>query len=146
MQVRELEPVGQDEADVLIVEDNSAIAELYALKLRMDGLRVQHAVDAATAHVLYEQTRPSVVCVDVRLPDASGAEAAPHFAEGGSSVILLTNDQEGYEQPPSCVALSMLKSRTSPSELSAAVQRLLPEGRRVRPNWPNPNATPWGAA
>ena len=135
-----------DDADVLLVEDNSAIAELYALKLRMDGFRVQHAEDAASAEALFEQSRPSVVCVDIRLPDASGAETAPKFAERGSSVILLTNDQDGYERPPSCVAISMLKSRTSPSELSEAVRRLIPEAKRQRPRWPNPNATPWGAA
>ena len=141
-----MQPVNTEDADVLIVEDNSAIAELYALKLRMDGFRVEHAESAASAEQIFEQTRPSVVCVDIRLPDASGADAAPRFAERGSSVILLTNDQEGYERPPACVALSMLKSRTSPSELSEAIQSLMPQAKRQRPRWPNPNATPWGVA
>src|SRR5437588_12235822 len=132
MGVDELQSTAGDDADVLLVEDNSAIAELYALKLRMDGFRVEHAEDAASAEVIFERSQPSVVCVDIRLPDGSGAETAPKFAERGSSVILLTNDQDGYERPPACVALSMLKSRTSPSELSEAVQRLMPEAKRRR--------------
>src|SRR5918911_2905108 len=124
------------DADVLIVEDNSAIADLYALKLRMDGFRVHHAADAATAEAIFEKTRPSIVCVDVRLPDASGFDAAPRFAEKGSTVILLTNDQESYEQPPDCVAKALLKSRITPSDLSAAVSALMPVKRRGRTRWP----------
>ena len=137
----------KDAVSVLLVEDNSAIAELYALKLRMDGFTVHHAEDAATAEVIFDQAKPNVVCVDHRLPDASGADTAPRFARDGAAVILLTNDQDGYERPPHCVARSMLKSRTSPSELSEVIRELLPEKRRVTTRrWPNPNATPWGAA
>src|SRR5437764_5203776 len=110
---------------VLLVEDDPAIAELYALKLRLDGYLVHLAADGATAEVIFERTRPQVVCVDTRLPDASGRLFASRFAHAGAQVILLTNDQVSYEAPPPGVTRSMLKSRTSPSQLSDAISTLI---------------------
>lgn len=112
-------------ADVLIVEDDISIAELYALRLRMEGYTVHHATDATTAHVIFDKTRPSVVCMDTRLPGASGLAAASDFARLGATVVLLTNDQDSFESPPAGVALSLLKSRTSPSELTATIGDLI---------------------
>jgi DNA-binding response OmpR family regulator len=122
------------DADVLIVEDDTSIAELYSLRLRMDGYTVHHATDATTAHVIFDQTRPAVVCMDTRLPGASGLEAATSFARQGATVVLLTNDQVSFESPPSGVALALLKSRTSPSELTAAIGELISRrGHAPRP-------------
>jgi hypothetical protein len=43
----------------------------------------------------------------------------------GSAVVLLTNDQESYERPPAGVAASLLKWKTTPAVLSAAIGRLV---------------------
>ena len=109
---------------VLIVEDDTAIAELYSLRLRMDGYTVHHASDAATAQVIFGQAKPAVVCVDTRLPGASGLAMAADFAQHGATVVLLTNDQESFESPPRGVARALLKARTSPSELASAIAEL----------------------
>lgn len=119
--------MGQPQTSVLIVEDDSATAELYALKLRMDGYAVHQAADATTAEVIAERTHPDVICVDTRLPDRSGAEAAGSFASQGSTVILLTNDQDSFDSPPAGVALALLKSRTTPRQLSAVIGALIGE-------------------
>jgi len=119
---------------VLLVEDDPAIAELYALKLRLDGYLVHLAADGATAEVIFERTSPDVVCVDTRLPDASGRLFASRFAHAGAQVILLTNDQASFEAPPPGVTRSMLKSRTSPSQLSDAITKLVqsaPDNRLI---------------
>src|SRR5919201_6315200 len=110
---------------VLLVEDDPAIAELYALKLRLDGYLAPRAADGATAEVIFERARPRVVCVDTRLPNASGRLFASRFADAGAHVILLTNDQHSFETPPPGVTRSMLKSRTSPSQLSDAITKLV---------------------
>src|SRR5439155_19517856 len=110
---------------VLLVEDDPAIAELYALKLRLDGYLVHQAADGATAEVIFERTRPQVVCVDTRLPDSSGRHYVPRFAQAGAQVILLTNDQASYEAPPEGVTRALLKSRTSPGQLSATIAELV---------------------
>lgn len=110
---------------VLLVEDDSSIADLYALKLRIDGYVVHHAADSTTAQLIFETTAPQVVCCDTRLPDGAGLETARSFARRDALVILLTNDQDSYEAPPPGVARALLKSRTSPAQLSATISSLL---------------------
>lgn len=109
---------------VLLVEDDSAIADLYSFKLRVDGHSVSIATDSTSADLIFERTRPDVVVVDVRLPDGAGAVLAERFCQCGATVILFTNDQYSFENPPSGVARSLLKSRTSPAQLSEAVKNV----------------------
>ena len=117
--------VPQSQMSVLIVEDDQAIAELYAMKLRMDGFTVHQAADATTARVIFDHARPKVVCVDTRLPDVSGVKAAELFIRAGAVVILLTNDQDSFERPPQGCARSLLKARTTPADLSQSIMGLL---------------------
>jgi len=114
-----------DPVSVLLVEDDSSIAELYALKLRLDGYAVHLAADSTTADVIFERTSPRVVCVDSRLPGSSGRGSAERFAEAGAIVLLLTNDQQSYENPPPGVARSLIKSHTNPGQLSNAIAALV---------------------
>jgi two-component system OmpR family response regulator len=110
---------------VLLVEDDPAIAELYALKLRLDGFAVAVAGDAAAAIGAFDRDRPAVVCLDVRLPGGGGDELAQRFAAAGATVVLLTNDQARYERPPAGVVRSLLKASTNPARLSAEISQLV---------------------
>jgi CheY-like chemotaxis protein len=114
---------------VLLVEDDSALAELYALKLRLDGHLVEVVADSASALAVFEANHPEVICVDLMLPDRPGGELAEQLAASGARVILLTNDEVGVGQPPSGVALALLKVRTPPSLLSAAIAALVERPR-----------------
>jgi two-component system OmpR family response regulator len=116
---------GSGPVSVLLVEDDASTADLYALRLRMDGFAVHHAGDATTADIIFERAHPTVVCVDTRLPDASGRGTAERYAATGAIVVLLTNDQDSFEHPPKGVASSLLKSRTNPGQLSAAIRNLV---------------------
>ena len=117
---------------VLLVEDDPSIAQLYAFGLRMSGYRVDIAADGATAQVMFDRARPDVVCVDSRLPDGSGRTLASILVGRGSAVILLTNDQESYERPPAGIDRALLKWRTTPTELSTEIGRLIPVKARRR--------------
>ncbi len=117
--------MGPTQTSVLLVEDDASIAELYSMKLRMDGFAVHVANDRTTADVIFATAAPQVVCVDSRLPDSVGTGPAERFAGAGAIVLLLTNDQECFENPPPGVVPALLKSRTNPSELSAAIRQLL---------------------
>jgi DNA-binding response OmpR family regulator len=109
--------MSESKPSVLIVEDDPSIAQLYALKLRMDGFRVDIATDAATAAVMFDRGKPDVICVDSRLPDAPGSTVVERMAARGARVIMLTNDQEAYENSPKGVR-ALLKWKTTPAELS----------------------------
>lgn len=118
--------MGDKRPVVLLVEDDPSTAQLYSIKLRMDGYRVDIANDAATAGILFDRSTPDIVCVDSRLPDGNGRELVSALVGRGGAVILLTNDQDVYDRPPAGVALSLLKFRTTPAELAAAIGRLIP--------------------
>lgn len=110
---------------MLLVEDDPAIAGLYAFKLRRDGFQVSLAGDRAEAERAFAQETPDVVLADARLPGGGGTELAGTFIDAGARVILLTNDQRAHDRPPAGVALSLIKARTSPTQLSAAIRKLL---------------------
>jgi DNA-binding response OmpR family regulator len=110
---------------VLLVEDDHSIAHLYSIKLKMDGYRVDIANDVATAGLLFDRSQPDVVCVDSRLPDGSGRDVVDSLVGRGSAVVLLTNDQESYQRPPAGVAAALLKWKTTPAALSAAISLLV---------------------
>jgi len=112
-------------ARILLVEDDSTIATLYALKLRLDGHSVRVVADSSGARNVLRRERPDVVCLDVRLPDGSGDELAGRLAAAGTRVILFTNDEASFRHPPAGVALALLKAETSPSQLSARIVNLL---------------------
>jgi DNA-binding response OmpR family regulator len=107
------------------VDDDSTIAALYALKLRLDGHSVRVAADSAAARDSLRNEPADVICMDVRLPDGSGGELAGSLAAAGARVILFTNDEAGFRHPPPGVARTLLKAQTSPSQLSAAITELL---------------------
>src|SRR5947209_2224457 len=117
-------PVARDVGSVLLVEDDPEIARLYALKLRMDGYRVTVAGDEAAAEAAFRRERPVVVCVDARLPGGGGRMLAERLAAGGPPIVLLTNDQAAFERPPPGVARALIKARTSPTQLSVAIEEL----------------------
>jgi len=115
---------------ILLVEDDQSIAQLYAMKLRMDGYQVDIAADSATAAIVYERTRPAIVCVDSRLPDGPGRDVVSAMLDRGAVVVLLTNDQEAYEHPPAGVAAALLKMRTTPALLSSTIGDLVATRQR----------------
>jgi hypothetical protein len=65
------------------------------------------------------------VCLDERLPGGAGTSLAERFAEAGARIVLFTNDQARFEQPPDCVCRSLLKARTNPGQLSATISELV---------------------
>jgi hypothetical protein len=54
------------------------------------------------------------------------------MVKAGATVILLTNDQDAYDQPPPGAANTLLKSRTTPAELSRSIGELIPAPLRTR--------------
>lgn len=63
-------------ARVLVVEDESAIAELIAINLRHHGMLPILAADGVEAQKQIDETLPDVILLDWMLPGASGLELA----------------------------------------------------------------------
>ena len=61
---------------VLVVEDETAIAELIAINLRHAGYEVTLAADASTAQAAIDRVLPDLVLLDWMLPGQSGVQLA----------------------------------------------------------------------
>ena len=81
-------------ARILIVEDESAIAELIAINLRHAGHEVTLAADAAQAQAEVDAVLPDLVVLDWMLPGLSGLALARQWREAARTrsmpIIMLT--------------------------------------------------------
>lgn len=81
-------------ADVLIVEDEAAIAELLAINIRHAGMTVRLASDAETARREVDRQLPKLVLLDWMLPGQSGVQLAREWRSGERTrdlpIIMLT--------------------------------------------------------
>jgi two-component system phosphate regulon response regulator PhoB len=66
-------------ARVLIVEDESAIAELISLNLRHEGYEVKIAADAVVASDMVREVLPDLVILDWMIPGESGVNLAKRW-------------------------------------------------------------------
>ena len=81
-------------SSVLVVEDESAIAELIAINLRHAGFEVIVAVDAEAAQRQVDRMLPDLVLVDWMLPGQSGLQLARRWRADARTrelpIIMLT--------------------------------------------------------
>ncbi len=87
---------------VLVVEDESAIAELVAINLRHAGHEVTLAANAAQAHAEVSRALPDLVLLDWMLPGESGLSLARRWRADARTrelpVILLTARAEEVDK------------------------------------------------
>ncbi|NCF64377.1 MAG: response regulator [Chloroflexi bacterium] len=82
-----------EEGDILVVDDEASVVEVVALYLRRDGFQVRVARDGREALAAIRSQLPSLVVLDVMLPELDGLEIMRRLRADPSSdipVILLT--------------------------------------------------------
>jgi two-component system phosphate regulon response regulator PhoB len=79
---------------VLVVEDETAIAELISINLRHSGYTVQVVVDADQAQTAVDRVLPDLVLLDWMLPGQSGLQLAKRWRSDARTrelpIIMLT--------------------------------------------------------
>ncbi len=76
---------------VVVVEDEAAIADAVAARLRAEGFRVETAGDGPSGVALCARVQPDLVVLDVMLPGFDGLEACRRIqAERPVPVLMLT--------------------------------------------------------
>ncbi len=144
-------------ARILVVEDESAIAELVAINLRHAGHEVTVAGDAAQAQLEVDAVLPDLVVLDWMLPGQSGLALARQWraaartrtmplimltarAEEADKIVGLDAGADDYVPKPFSTQELMARIRAvlrrkAPESLDAAVEladlRLDPATRRV---------------
>jgi two-component system, OmpR family, phosphate regulon response regulator PhoB len=118
-------------SSVLVVEDESAIAELIAINLRHAGFEVTLAVDADQAQAAVDRVLPDLVLLDWMLPGLSGVQLAKRWRADARTkalpVIFLTARAEEGDKITGLDAGAddYLTKPFSPKELMARIRAVL---------------------
>ena len=83
---------------VLIVEDDSSIAQFVAASLSASGLRPVSASTAAQAHEELRGQQPDLIIVDLGLPDMDGVQLIAQLRKRMATPILVLSARTGEEQ------------------------------------------------
>ena len=128
------------ERRVLLVEDDSATADLYLEQLRRDGVPIEHVASGGAADQFMRSRQPVLVLVDLTLPDVPGHSliaswaADPQLSEIPVWIVSNTEAQDNlwWHDLPN-VQRYFLKSRVSLGRLSVEIRATLglPYGDRL---------------
>jgi len=124
-----MDHAGTDEVRLLLVEDDSAMAQMYTLKLQRDGYTVQVAGDGEEALNMLSREVPDLIFLDVRLPRMDGLAFLEHLRSSRRTknipVVIVTNYSEAelVSRGLQLGALEyLIKSKTTPGQLSRGVK------------------------
>jgi CheY-like chemotaxis protein len=117
---------------VLMVEDHPDIADLYQLKLQLEGYRVAVASDGVAGLRLARSLMPDVLLVDVHVPQLDGLQLLAALREDEATrdllVVIFSEDDSPelvQEAERLNAAAYLLKAHLLPSRLSRTVGDVL---------------------
>jgi two-component system, response regulator len=113
-----------EDVKVLLVEDDPSVAQMYKLKLELDGYRVDVASDGVMALEMAHSIVPDIVFLDIRLPKLDGIAVLEALRSDPETeplpVVILSNfnEKELVERGARLGALDhLIKSQTTPAKL-----------------------------
>ncbi|TMC81788.1 MAG: response regulator [Chloroflexi bacterium] len=114
-----------DDVRVLFVEDDASVAQMYRLKLELDGYTVDVAGDGLVALEKARTLHPDIIFLDIRLPKLDGLGVLEALRADVTTapipVVILSNwnEKELVERGVKLGALDhLIKSQTTPARLS----------------------------
>lgn len=121
-----------DDVRVLFVEDDPSVAQMYRLKLELDGYLVDLAGAGLIALEKARTTRPDIIFLDIRLPRLDGIGVLEALRADQATalipVVILSNlnEKELVERGLKLGALDhLIKSQTTPTRLSQRLREWL---------------------
>lgn len=115
---------------VFIVEDDHRLSEIFALTLQTIGCQTECIFDGSAALTRLADHIPSLLVLDLHLPQVSGPQILRHVRSDPRlaqlPVLLVTADSRLAESLEDQTSLTLLKP-VSPEQLSLLASRLLGE-------------------
>lgn len=117
---------------IAIIEDDSAISQMYRIKFEAEGYEVETAENGKLGLALIEEMKPDIILLDLMMPEMGGEEMLQKLRETSwgknIKVIILTNMGES-EAPPTIRELSIeafiLKANMTPRQVAELVKEHL---------------------
>jgi two-component system, OmpR family, response regulator MtrA len=76
---------------VLVVDDDTALAEMLGIVLRTEGFEPVFCADGARALAVFRESKPDLVLLDLMLPGRDGIDVCRSIrAESGVPIVMLT--------------------------------------------------------
>jgi DNA-binding response OmpR family regulator len=122
---------------ILVVEDETSIAEVVGLYLKRAGYRVQIAPNGRQALDLFEKQMPNLVILDLMLPEVDGLSVARWLrAHSDVPIIMLTARREEIDRITGLElgADDYVVKPFSPQELVSRVRAVLRRLKREQPD------------
>jgi two-component system response regulator AdeR len=117
---------------VLMIEDHPDIADLYQLKLQLEGYRVAVAADGVLGLQLARSLKPDVTLLDIHLPHLDGLQLLAALRDDEATrdllVVVFSEDDSPNlveEAKRLSAAAYLIKAHLLPSRLSEAVGDVL---------------------
>ena len=117
---------------VLMIEDHPDIADLYQLKLQLEGYRVAVAADGVSGLAMARSLKPDVTLLDVHLPYLDGLKLLSALREDETTrdllVVVFSEDDNPTlveEAKRLSAAAYLVKANLLPSRLSQTVGDVL---------------------
>jgi len=121
-----------DDVNVLFVEDDASVAQMYRLKLELDGYTVHVVADGLSALEKARALHPDIIFMDIRIPKLDGLTVLERLRADDTTtdipVVILSNwnEKELVERGVKLGALDhLIKSQTTPARLSNRLKEWL---------------------
>ena len=128
-------PLKREAVRVLLVDDDRSVAQMYRLKLELDGYQVDVATDGEMAVEMASRDLPDIIFLDIRLPKLDGfgvLEALRSNAKTKKTRIVILSNYSHREMGDRVAKLGVLdhliKSETTPAKLTDGLDRWLRSG------------------
>jgi len=79
---------------ILIVEDETALAEPLSYLLELEGYETAHAVDGNEGVRMYEEEGADLILLDLMLPGRSGTEVCRHIRQSSRVPIIMVTAKD----------------------------------------------------
>jgi DNA-binding response OmpR family regulator len=118
--------------NILLVEDDNFLANIYKTKFEMEGFKISVATDGDTGLKDAIRKKPDLILLDILLPKRDGfsvlEELKKDKSTAGIPVILLTNlgQKDDVERGLQMGAVDyMIKAHFKPSEIVEKARKVL---------------------
>lgn len=117
---------------VALIEDERDLAEIYDMKLKMDGILTVVINDSSLALEILKKEKPSLILLDIMMPDIDGLSLFVQIKKEkelkGSKIYIWSNLTQKKEKERAAqlkVDGYLIKSEYTPATLSQKVKELL---------------------
>ena len=117
---------------ILLAEDDIILAELYTERLKQEGFNVVHASNGEDALKFINESRPSLIILDIMMPRMNGLDVLKHLKDDPETknipviiVTALVQEIEKISKMMNQADAYIVKSEVLPGEIIEQVKKRL---------------------